>query len=61
MKIICKDNYDREHVSDTLVCENVNEYYANHITKLLNEKEGDHSPDYYRAVPDDHKLYKFEP
>ena len=62
MKIIKVDNFARDHISDTLVAENVSEWWAKSIVELLNDKySGDHSPDYFRAVPDDHKLYEFEP
>ena len=53
---------DREHVSDSIVAENVNEWYAKKIVEFLNERfSGNHAPDYFRAIPDDHKLYEFEP
>ena len=61
MKVIKKDNYDRENVSDVLVCENCTNTYAERITDLLNKLEGEDSPDYYKAVPDDYKLYRYEP
>ncbi|QJI52425.1 hypothetical protein [Psychrobacillus phage Perkons] len=61
MKVICVDNYDRDTHDDKLVCENVNEFYAKKITDFLNEKfSGDSSDDYFKAVDDDHKLYKYE-
>ena len=61
MKIINTDNFDREDHSDSLVCENVSEFYGKIIVKALNDKlSGSTSPDYYRLVPDDYKLYKFE-
>lgn len=62
MKIIAVSNFDNESVSDVLVAENVSEYYAKHIVEFLNGKfSGTSSPNYYRVVSDDHKLYKFEP
>lgn len=61
MKIIRVDNYAREHVSDTLVAENVHEFYGKYLVDFLNEKfSGKHSFDFYRLVPDDYKLYVFE-
>jgi hypothetical protein len=61
MKIIQVDNFDREYKSDVLVAENVHEFYGKHIVNFLNDKfSGDHAPDFYRLVPDDHKLYEFE-
>ena len=62
MKIIQVDNFDREAYSDTLIAENVHSYYGPFIVDYLNQKcSGDNSPDYYRLVDDDHKLYVFEP
>lgn len=62
MKIIQVDNFNRETVSDTLIAENVNKMFAKHITDFLNEKfSGGASPNYYRAVDDNYKLYEFEP
>ena len=62
MKIICQDNFDRDSISDTLVCENVNEFYANFIRDCLNQKfGGEHAPSFFKVVEDDHKLYIFEP
>ena len=62
MKIIGVDDFDREHVSDVLIVENVDEYYGQVITDLLNEKWGGETANrFYKLVPDDHKLYVFEP
>lgn len=61
MKIICKDNFDRESVNDTLVCENVSEYYGEIIVDFLNAKlSGDYSPNFYRLVDDEYELYRWE-
>ncbi|PYE51534.1 hypothetical protein DFQ00_102328 [Paenibacillus barcinonensis] len=62
MKIICKDNFNRESENDNLICENVSEYYGNMIVDILNEKlSGDHSSDYYELVDNDYELYRWEP
>lgn len=62
MKIICVDNFDRESVSDSLVCENVSEYYGKIILKCLIEKLSNmYSSRFYRLIKDDYKLHKFEP
>lgn len=62
VKIICKDNFDRESHSESLVAENVNEFYAQHIVIYLNERfSSDSSDEFYVAKPDDYKLYTFEP
>ena len=36
MKIVEKDNYCRESVADTLIAENVNEYFGKIIVVFLN-------------------------
>lgn len=54
MKIVGKDNYNRETVSDVLVAENVKEHYGKRIVKFLNERN---SNTYYELVEDDYKLY----
>jgi hypothetical protein len=59
MKIIGKDNYDRETISDVLVAENVTKYYANLIVTLLNNSPVVGENDFYVAVADDYQLYKF--
>ncbi len=62
MKIICKDNFDRESVNDQLVCENVNKFYGEMIVDFLNDRfSGDHSPNFYRLVDDNYRLYLWEP
>lgn len=62
MKIICVDNFNRDYKSDELVCENINEYYGKYIVNQLNTYfNGENSPLYFKLVPDDHKLYVFNP
>ncbi len=61
MKIIRTDNFDRDYESDSLVAENVNEFFAKLIAELLNEYTGVNSQDYFKAVCSDHKLYVYEP
>ncbi len=62
MKIICKDNFDRESFSDSLVCEKISEYYGEIVVNFLNANlSGDYSPNFYRLVDDDYELYKWEP
>jgi len=59
VKIICTDNFAREERADSLVAENLREDYAEEIAKFLNEKYGGaDSPNYFKAVPDDYKLWK---
>jgi len=62
MKIICTDNFAREHISERTVVENVPLYYANTICDALNTKYGgDQAEDYFIVKSDDYKLYVFEP
>ena len=62
MKVICTDNFGRDYISDKLIAIGVDDYDAKLIAKLLNENEKDpHTPYFYRAVPDDYKLHKWEP
>lgn len=61
MKIISKDNFCRDEVSDRLICSNVNEYYGKFILEKLQDKfESDYSDDYFKLVEDDYELYKYE-
>jgi len=61
MKIIEVDNFNRDNVSDTLVCENVNKQFGKIIVDGLNKRlSGDGSAYFYRLVEDDYVLYKFE-
>lgn len=61
MKIIAVDNYDRETRSDTLVATGLNEYHAVWIVELLNADTQRDNEAHYRAVPDEYKLYAFDP
>lgn len=56
MKIICVDNYNRENVADSLVCENVNEVYGKWIVELLNKSRVRSDQDFYRLVDNDYRL-----
>jgi hypothetical protein len=61
MKIIRVDNFDRDNVSDKLIAEGISSKDAETIVTGLNAKESEDSPDFYKAVPDDHVLYVYEP
>lgn len=61
MKIIRVDNFNRETVSDLLVCENISQHYGEIIVGLLNNKESNESPNFFKLVQDDYKLYNFQP
>lgn len=61
-KIICSDNYDRDSVSDTLVCENINnEHIGKLLEDFLNNRTHKLADAFYRLVPQEHKLYVWEP
>lgn len=58
MKIITKDNFNRDVFAETVVAENVNKYMGEEIVELLNEKHWTENSDHYFAlVEDDYKLY----
>ena len=62
MKIISINNFGKESVSDIVIAEKVHGYYVEFITTELNRVFGrDKSPDFFRAVEDDYKLYTFKP
>jgi hypothetical protein len=62
MKIIRKSNFDKESVSDKLVCGNVNRFYGMMIVGWLNNiYSGPTASDYYRLVEDDYVLYESKP
>lgn len=59
MKVICKDNFDREGVNDRLICEKLSQKQADAVALALNSVAAE--CDFYLVVPDDYKLYEFEP
>ena len=62
MKIIITDNFDRESEDDHLLCDSVSEYYGKLIVEFLIDSHcSDYSPNFYKLVEDDYKLYTFEP
>lgn len=61
MKIIATDNLNRDNVSDFLVCENINEVYGQQFVDLYNKQYAEHTGKFLMLVPDDHKLYVWEP
>lgn len=60
MKIVAKDNFDRDYIPDQLVAENVNEFMGNRIVNLLNSTVQDDSPTYYFLEEDDYELLTIE-
>lgn len=62
MKIIGVDNFDRDYVSDILVCEKIHESYATAVCEALNEKfGGPYATRFFKVVNDDHELYEGKP
>ena len=62
MKIILTDNFGREEVSDTLIAENVPEFWAPSLVELLNKHYSSGlSPYWFRMVADNAKLYVYDP
>lgn len=62
MKIITTDNFNREGHNEGLVAENVPEYWAHKIlAHLRTAYTSEHGELWFEVVPDEHKLYKFEP
>ena len=62
MKIIATDNFARDYVSDKLIAENVPDYWADKIAKLLNERYGgEGATHYFKAIKNHEQPYKFEP
>lgn len=57
MKIIAKDNLNRETVSDTLVCENIHHGYGVSIVDLWNNEMCKSTDKFFVLVKDDYKLY----
>ena len=60
-KVIGVDNYGRETVSDILVCENCTFKMSVTIKTLLNAEMSLGNEVYFKSVPQDTELYKFDP
>lgn len=60
MKIIYSDNIPTDMSSEHLYIQDVTEEAGKRLCEQLNKNLGDNQGPYYRVVPDDHKLYKFE-
>jgi hypothetical protein len=61
MKIIARDNFDRDNVDDILIVENVEESYAKKFVERLNEEVTEGSDYFYVMVDNDFKLKEFAP
>jgi hypothetical protein len=62
MKIIWKDGYDRDTSSERLVAENIKyESEANVMLSALRYSVRQDESQWYVIVPDEHKIYIWEP
>ena len=58
MKIITKDNFDRDLFTEKVIAENVDETMGKELVALWNDKNWFGHSEYYLAlVEDDYKLY----
>lgn len=58
MKIVTKDNFDRDLFAEQVVAENVNEFFGRELVNTWNEKYWTNESDIYlELVEDDYKLY----
>jgi len=60
MKLIRRDNYNRDHINDLLIAENVHNDYGTFIKVILNDADKSDAF-YFDIVPDDYQLQKWEP
>ena len=56
MKIICIDNYCRDYVGDTLICESISHEYGVRIVDLLNRKDNRDEFEWFMVKNDDYVL-----
>jgi hypothetical protein len=56
MKIVLKDNFNRESVADFLVADRVNQYFGEIIVKHLNAIASD--SEYFALEADDYELWR---
>lgn len=58
MKIITKDNFNRDLFTEVVVAENVNEFIGSQLVKEWNNKHWNEHSDFYLAlVEDEYQLY----
>lgn len=61
-KIIAKDNFDRDTISDRLVCDNIMSHWDGQT--MVDALNGIGTPDrmwFYRLVEQSHELYQYNP
>ena len=61
MKIIKKDNYNRDHISESVLAENVHPHFAKDIAEFLNQKMRNDDSFFCQVEADDYVPYQFEP
>jgi len=63
MKVIAKDNFDREHISECVIKENITQEEAEKICKEHNDQlcDDDYGGMFYVVKPDNYVPYKWEP
>jgi len=62
MKVIGTSNFDKDNVSDILIREDVDRELADDICGVENiESGGKYATYFFKVVPDDYVLYKWEP
>ena len=61
-KVVCISNFDKDTVSDELLCENLSLDTANMITNAMNKCYSSSTSTYYYVVkPQEYVLYTWEP
>jgi hypothetical protein len=60
-RIVVRDNFDRENVSEYFHGGVMSEAEAKLKADELNKRGGDFDPNFYAVVPDDYKLCIWEP
>lgn len=62
MKIVARSNFNKDTVSDFLVCENINRTHGKMAVELFNDQlGGDYGIYCYTLQEDDYELYFWEP
>lgn len=61
MKVILKDNFDRESTSDVLLEDDLSEEKAKEVADKYNSRHREDHPWFAKVVSDDYKLYEFDP
>lgn len=58
MKIVTKDNYDRDLFTEKIIAENVSDYIGKQLIECWNNKYWDQYSNYYlELVEDDYECY----